>query len=146
MWSGIMCKSFKYGDNPSSSAAIESQFNDLKFRVLKHVSDMPIKKDDFLSIHIESLDGSMKFVNAKINSQTPKNNQVNGNEKLSIMNGKSSVNKQSLDDEKLPMHSISSYLDQSSTHNKFPINNEDFQFPINQKTYGLEKITDDICM
>jgi len=30
LWSAIMCKTFKYGYDPLSSAAIESQFNDLK--------------------------------------------------------------------------------------------------------------------
>lgn len=54
-WSGIMCKSFKYGDNPPSSAAIESQFNDLKNRLLKHVNSMPMRVDDFLKTHIESI-------------------------------------------------------------------------------------------
>lgn len=43
LWSGIMGKLFKYGDNPPSSTAIESYFNDLKNRVLKHISYMPIR-------------------------------------------------------------------------------------------------------
>lgn len=52
LWSGIMCSSFNYGDIPPSSAPIESQFNDLKNRVLKHVNSMPMRIDDFLKLHI----------------------------------------------------------------------------------------------
>lgn len=66
LWSGIMCSSFKYGDIPPSSAPIESQFNDLKNRVLKHVSNMPMRIDDFLKLHIQSLNGTMKLVNSNM--------------------------------------------------------------------------------
>lgn len=62
-----MCSVFNYGNNPPSSAAIESQFNDLKHRVLKHVNSMPMRVDDFLKAHILSINGSMKLINAKIN-------------------------------------------------------------------------------
>lgn len=64
LWSGVMCKLFNYGDNPPSSTAIESQFNDLKNRVLKHVNYMPMRIDDFLKIHIQSINGTMKCINA----------------------------------------------------------------------------------
>jgi len=73
LWLGIMCRSFKYGDNPQSIAAIESQFNDLKHRVLKHVNSVPMRVDDFLKIHIKSLNGTMKLVNTKMISQKSKN-------------------------------------------------------------------------
>jgi len=68
LWSGVMCSSFKYGDIPPSSAPIESQFNDLKNRVLKHVNNMPMRIDDFVKLHIQSLDGTMKLTNASMNT------------------------------------------------------------------------------
>jgi len=85
LWSGIMCKTFKYGDNPPLSVAIESQFNDLKNRVLKHVNCMPMRVDDFLKTHIESLNGTMKLVNSKMISQESRNDQMNTNEKSPII-------------------------------------------------------------
>lgn len=68
-----MCSSFKYGDIPPSSAPIESQFNDLKNRVLKHVNNMPMRIDDFVKVHIQSLDGTMKLTNASMNTQLCQN-------------------------------------------------------------------------
>lgn len=67
LWSGVMCTSFKYGDIPPSSASIESQFNDLKNRVLRHVS-IPMRIDNFLKIHMKSINGTMKLTNSKLNS------------------------------------------------------------------------------
>lgn len=66
LWSGIMCSSFNYGDIPPSSAPIESQFNDLKNRVLKHVNSMPMRIDDFFKLHIQSLNGTMKLINSNM--------------------------------------------------------------------------------
>lgn len=66
-----MYSSFKYGDIPPLSAPIESQFNDLKNRVLKHVN-MPLRIDEFLKLHIQSLNGTMKLANA--NMKTLKQN------------------------------------------------------------------------
>jgi len=99
-WSGIMCKSFKYEDNPPSSASIESQFNDLKNRVLKHVNSMPMRVDDFLKTHIESIHGTMKLVNATMISQKLKNDQTYyTNEKSQITNEKSPIRNTSLNND-----------------------------------------------
>lgn len=57
LWSGIMCKGFKYGDITATSASIESQFNDLKNRFLRHVN-IPMRIDDFLKLHIQSINGA----------------------------------------------------------------------------------------
>jgi hypothetical protein len=102
-WSGIMCKSFKYEDNPPSSSAIESQFNDLKNRVLKHVNSMPMRVDDFLKTHIESINGTMKLVNAKMISKKLKNDQTYyTNEKSQITNEKSPIHNTSLNNDLSP--------------------------------------------
>jgi len=76
LWSGIMCKAFKYGDIPATSASIESQFNDLKNRVLKHVN-MPMRIDDFLKLHIQSINGTMKLMNSKINKIPLEDTNIN---------------------------------------------------------------------
>jgi len=132
LWSGIMCKTFKYGDNPPSSAAIESQFNDLKNRVLKHVNCMPMRVDDFLKTHIESLNGTMKLVNSKMISQESKNDQMNTNEKSPIIYRKS------------PDHSIISNSDRSPTYNKLTLNDQPYQSDIHEKHYEFKKVTEDI--
>lgn len=76
LWSGVMCSSFKYGDIPPSSAPIESQFNDLKNRVLKHVNNKPMRIDDFIKLHIKSLDGTMKLTNASMNTLLHQNHSA----------------------------------------------------------------------
>lgn len=120
LWSGIMCKSFKYGDIPPSSAAIESQFNDLKHRVLKHVDFIPMRVDDFLKVHIESINGSMKLIHAKIKSQQLLYNQIPIDDKPLIIDelvhlGKSPIHVQSTScSNKSPISTQSPYDDQSS--------------------------------
>lgn len=81
LWSGVMCSAFKYGDIPPSSASIESQFNDLKNRVLKHVS-IPLRIDDFLKLHIQSTNGTMKLTNANMNRSLHQNCTLTYNKNL----------------------------------------------------------------
>jgi len=50
---------------------------------------MPMRVDDFLKTHIESLNGTMKLVNAKMISQEPKNDLINTKQKSPIMYRKS---------------------------------------------------------
>lgn len=38
-------------------------------KVLKHVNCMPMRVDDFLKTHIESVNGTIKLVNSKMISQ-----------------------------------------------------------------------------
>jgi len=96
LWSGVMCSTFKYGDIPPSSAPIESQFNDLKNRVLKHVNNMPMRVDDFVELHIQSLDGTMKLANASMNTLLCQNHSpLTHNKKVQEKSQKTLTSKQS---------------------------------------------------
>lgn len=64
LWTTIMVPLFKYGSITSSSAPVESSFNNLKQRVFSQ-KKLPIRADDFLSVHIQSLEGSMIIAAAK---------------------------------------------------------------------------------
>lgn len=75
LWSGVMLPFFKYGSVPASSAAIESDFNILKNMIFSNHT-LPIRLDDFLSTHINSLDGTMKLA-AVPNVQVNDTNLVN---------------------------------------------------------------------
>jgi len=57
LWSGIMISIFGYGDDISTSAAVESSFKKLKTVTLKHIS-IPIDLEHFLENHIKSLKGA----------------------------------------------------------------------------------------
>lgn len=57
LWSAIMVPIFGYGEETSSSAAVEPSFQKLKNITLNHI-DMPISIESFLEHHIKSLRGS----------------------------------------------------------------------------------------
>ncbi|KAF0698454.1 Uncharacterized protein FWK35_00033558 [Aphis craccivora] len=50
LWSGVMVPIFGYGEEVSSSAAVESSFKKLKTVTLKHV-DLPTNIEKFLENH-----------------------------------------------------------------------------------------------
>jgi len=54
---------FGYGSINATSAAVESEFNDLKNRTLRDVS-LPMRADKFLSKHISCLSGKIKLAMA----------------------------------------------------------------------------------
>lgn len=51
LWSGVMVPIFGYGEEVSSSAAVESSFKKLKTVTLKHV-DLPTNIEKFLENHM----------------------------------------------------------------------------------------------
>jgi len=57
LWSGIMIPIFDYGDDVSSSAAVESSFKKLKTVTFKHLP-LPTDIETFLENHIKSLKGA----------------------------------------------------------------------------------------
>lgn len=57
LWSGIMIPIFNYGEEFSSSAAVESSFKKLKTVTMKHIH-LPTTIEIFLENHITSLKGS----------------------------------------------------------------------------------------
>lgn len=56
---------FGFGGITASSSSSESQFNDLKTRVLSH-EQLPMRVDKFLQVHIDSCEGAIRLVAAKI--------------------------------------------------------------------------------
>lgn len=93
---------------------------------------MPMRVDDFLKTHIESLNGNMKLVNAKMISQQSKNDQINTKEKSPIIYRKSSD------------HSIISNNDRSPIYNELVLDDPPYQFTVHENNYQLKKITEDI--
>lgn len=63
LWSSIKRDNFGYGRVPASSAAVESDFNHLKNRILSDVV-LPIRIDNFLEKHLNYIRGNMKIVEA----------------------------------------------------------------------------------
>ncbi|KAJ8875413.1 hypothetical protein PR048_023308 [Dryococelus australis] len=63
LWSAIMVIKFGYGSLKSSSAPVESIFNDIKHRTFQNVH-LPTTVDRFLETHLRSLDGEMKLLTA----------------------------------------------------------------------------------
>jgi hypothetical protein len=63
-WSSIMIPIFQYGNKTESSSVSESLFKDLKSVVFKHKS-LPIRLDEFLKIHINSIIGSTNLLASK---------------------------------------------------------------------------------
>lgn len=57
LWSGVMIPIFGYGDEISSSAAVDSSFRKLKTITFKHIS-LPTELEYFLETHITSLKGA----------------------------------------------------------------------------------------
>lgn len=65
---------FGYGSINATSAAVESEFNDLKNRTLKDVS-LPMRADKFISKHISSLSGKIKLaISGKLDESVDTNN------------------------------------------------------------------------
>lgn len=69
LFTEVMRSVFRYGSVNATSAAVESEFNDLKHRTFKNVS-LPLRVDKFVVRHILSLPGKLKIAMAdtKINS------------------------------------------------------------------------------
>lgn len=68
LWSAIMTKSFTSTELTSSSAPVESYFNDLKNRTFRSDA-LPIRVDKFICQHIKEVEGMIKLVNIACNDQ-----------------------------------------------------------------------------
>lgn len=64
LWSGVMIPIFNYGEDISSSAAVESSFKKLKNITMKHIN-LPTNIEIFLETHIQALKGSSLIRSAK---------------------------------------------------------------------------------
>lgn len=81
LWSGVMVPVFGYGEEISSSAAIESSFRKLKTITFKHIS-LPTSIEEFLENHISSNRGaslihSATNLNQSVTSSSTNQNTVN---------------------------------------------------------------------
>lgn len=85
LFTEIMPTVFGYGSTNATSAAVESEFNDLKNRTLRDIS-LPMRADKFVSKHIFSLSGKIKlamagkldndFINADDKNEIYSNNNL----------------------------------------------------------------------
>ncbi|KAL4104352.1 hypothetical protein QTP88_019653 [Uroleucon formosanum] len=82
-WSLLMVPIFKYGSTTESSSTSESLFKDLKTVVFKHKS-LPLRIDDFLKIHINSIIGStnMLATKRKYGYQSSSNDSLNSKKEI----------------------------------------------------------------
>lgn len=60
LWSSVMRNHFGYGSVPATSAAVESEFNNLKTRILK--KKVKLRADEFIIEQMEVLNGHAKMV------------------------------------------------------------------------------------
>lgn len=67
LWSNIMITHFNVRNRNASSSGSESAFNQLKNRVFS-AEKLPMRIDEFVEKHIDSIDGSLTLTAAKINS------------------------------------------------------------------------------
>lgn len=90
LWSGIMVPIFGFGEETSSSAAVESSFQKLKNVTLNNI-DLPMNIESFLEYHIKSLRGSALLKagqKGKSVSENPENVFINyeNNNELQVNN------------------------------------------------------------
>lgn len=64
LWSGIMIPIFGYGDDVSSSSAVESSYRKLKTVTFKHVS-LPTDIEQYSETYISSLKGATLIRSAR---------------------------------------------------------------------------------
>lgn len=64
-WSALMVPIFKFENLTETSCTTESVFKDLKTVVFKHKT-LPLKLEEFLKIHINSILGLMNILDKKI--------------------------------------------------------------------------------
>lgn len=65
LWTSVMCRFYPFSPRISSSASVESNFNQLKNRIFKHRS-LPISVEDFVVEHIRSNSGCVKLAVSKV--------------------------------------------------------------------------------
>jgi len=65
LWSAVMLPVYKYGNITATSAPVESEFNELKTRILNNKH--PIRVDEFLTTHLNILEGGVRIAAASIN-------------------------------------------------------------------------------
>jgi hypothetical protein len=70
---------FNYGNITETSATSESLFNDLKSNVFKHKT-LPLRIDQFIKIHINSITGSMNLVGSKLDDSEDEINKKDSHE------------------------------------------------------------------
>lgn len=70
LWSGKMVPLFGYGDEISSSSAVESSFRKLKTVKFQHKS-LPTDIENFLETHISSLKGASLIRSARNITDSP---------------------------------------------------------------------------
>lgn len=67
LWSGVLRETFSSNVKRGSSAPVESDFSDIKGRMLQG-ENAPIRVDFFLKMHLNHLEGSLKIARADINA------------------------------------------------------------------------------
>lgn len=64
LWTAVMAPLFKNSCSIASSAPVESNFNNIKNRLFRD-KQLPLRIDDFILAHIQSIEGAVSLVNAK---------------------------------------------------------------------------------
>lgn len=66
LWSHVMSTAFPHSQPTTSSAVVESSFNDIKHRLFSNFV-LPIRVDEFIVHHINGLEGTIKLAMAQEN-------------------------------------------------------------------------------
>jgi len=93
LWSAVMVPIFGYGEEFSSSAAVESSFKKLKTVTMRHIN-LPTTLEIFLENHIQSLKGSslLRSAHNRISPISPVRNTLSTISEVSEDNNKISTN------------------------------------------------------
>ncbi|CAI6343597.1 unnamed protein product [Macrosiphum euphorbiae] len=108
-WSGIMTKTFKYGDASVSSCRVESNFNNIKNRVFNG-DNLPMRVDNFLEKLVSYYNGdhlllqssdSIVTTNSNIDENLGSNLDTNNYNSQTVSSNKSIINEHHLNDQEL---------------------------------------------
>lgn len=69
LWTGIMIPFFPNSGSTASSAPVESNFNNIKNRAFSG-SQLPVRVDNFITQHVNYLEGTMKLITANEKTAT----------------------------------------------------------------------------
>lgn len=97
LFTDVMPGIFGYGHIRPTSAAVESEFNDLKNRILKDVMK-PMRTDKFIMRHVKSFPGKLKIAVAT-SKQTDHHDETHGDETVPIKMEEKSGDKNEKNDE-----------------------------------------------
>lgn len=121
-WSALMVPFFKYGNKTESSSTSESLFKVLKSIVFKHKS-LPLRLNEFLEIHINSIIGSTNLIRGKIKDENKElsNESLHSYEEISEEFLPINNNSMNVFENDIPADNVNEFHSLSNTSNNIEI-------------------------